>query len=282
METRANYVAVGAFVLICALGLVISTLWLAGSQYANEYDYYRTYFQGPVTGLGKGTVVRYNGIDVGSVDTLAFDPADPKRVVATLRVDPTLRLRSDSVASIESQGLTGGSYVEITGGTNTAPFITPREDEDYPVIPSKQSTLQQLYQSAPQLMSRLNDLSERGKDLLNEENRAAMSEMLTNLRDISRILAANSENVDASLRNLSLASSQLNQTLASADNAARKIGQLGESADQIVRSGAIAQMNELVTETRTLVTSLGRLSRDLERQPTKLLFGDRREGYTPQ
>jgi len=282
METRANYVAVGAFVLICALGLVISTLWLAGSQYANEYDYYRTFFQGPVTGLGKGTVVRYNGIDVGSVDTLAFDPADPKRVVATLRVDPTLRLRADSVASIESQGLTGGSYVEITGGTNTAPFLAVRAGEEYPIIPSKQSTLQQLYQSAPQLMGRLNDLSERGKDLLNDENRAAMAEMLVNLRDISRILAANSDNVDASLRNLSLASSQLNQTLASADNAARQLGKLGENADQIVRSGAIAQMNELVTETRTLVTSLGRLSRDLERQPTKLLFGDRREGYTPQ
>ena len=34
-------------------------------------------------GLGKGTAVRYNGIDVGRVSQLDFDPDDPKRVIVT-------------------------------------------------------------------------------------------------------------------------------------------------------------------------------------------------------
>ena len=58
METNANYVAVGAFVLTCMLGLVITLLWLSGLQYSQEFSYYQTYFTGPVTGLGKGTMVR--------------------------------------------------------------------------------------------------------------------------------------------------------------------------------------------------------------------------------
>jgi phospholipid/cholesterol/gamma-HCH transport system substrate-binding protein len=58
METRANYVLVGAFVLICIAGLFVAILWVAGSQFREEYTYYRTYFTGAVTGLGKGTVVR--------------------------------------------------------------------------------------------------------------------------------------------------------------------------------------------------------------------------------
>src|ERR1700748_462785 len=113
METKANYVAVGAFVLACVIGLVVTVLWLAGAQYSQEYADYQAYFKGPVTGLGKGTVTRYNGIAVGRIADVMFDPSDPQRVIITLQVQPNLNIRDDSVASIDSQGLTGGSYVEI-------------------------------------------------------------------------------------------------------------------------------------------------------------------------
>ena len=69
METKANYVAVGAFVLVCAIGLVVSLLWLAGAQYAQEYDYYQAIFKGSVSGLGKGTTTRYNGSRWGASPT---------------------------------------------------------------------------------------------------------------------------------------------------------------------------------------------------------------------
>src|ERR1700761_5061114 len=134
METKANYVAVGAFVLACVIGLVVTIMWLAGVQYAQEYSYYQTSFKGPVTGLGKGTITRYNGIDVGRIAELAFDPNDPQSVIVTLQVQPNLKIREDSVASIESQGLTGGTYVEISGGTRTSPLLTARRGQNYPVI----------------------------------------------------------------------------------------------------------------------------------------------------
>ena len=37
----------------------------------------------------------------------------------------------------------------------------------------------------------------------------------------------------------------------------------------------------LVADLRRLTTNLTRLSEQLNRQPTRLLFGDRREGYSP-
>ena len=36
METKANYVAVGAFVLACVIRLVVTSLWLAGVQDSQE------------------------------------------------------------------------------------------------------------------------------------------------------------------------------------------------------------------------------------------------------
>ena len=72
METKANYVAVGVFVMALVLGLVVALLWLTGAQYAQEYAYYQTYFSGSVSGLGTGTSVRYNGIEVGRVSEAEF------------------------------------------------------------------------------------------------------------------------------------------------------------------------------------------------------------------
>jgi phospholipid/cholesterol/gamma-HCH transport system substrate-binding protein len=218
METKANFVAVGIFVVAGMTALVFVLLWLAGAQYREEYSYYRTSFNGPVTGLGKGTVVRYNGIDVGRIDTLAFDTEDPKRVMVTLQVNNDLQLHEDSVASIESQGLTGGSYVEIEGGTRNSPTLKARPGQDYPVIRSKASTLQEIYQSGPELLARLNQVADNANALLDEQNRKTLSEILVNLRDVTATLASRSGDIDTLTGNLASASVKLNQTLASADD----------------------------------------------------------------
>ena len=181
METKANYVAVGAFVLACVIGLVVTILWLAGVQYSQEYAYYQSYFKGAVTGLGKGTITRYNGIEVGRVTNLEFDPTDPQRVIVTMQVQPNLNIRDDSTASIESQGLTGGTYVEISGGTSSAPLLVAQGDQRYPVIRTKQSTFAQLEQTAPEVVAKLNVAASRLNDLLSDNNRRAKFYSLTHL-----------------------------------------------------------------------------------------------------
>src|SRR5665213_1095938 len=181
METKANYVAVGAFVLICMIGVVVTLLWLAGAQYSQEYEYFQTAFKGPVTGLGNGTTVRYNGIDVGHVTDLRFDPNDPQKVLATLQVKPDLHIRQDSEASIESQGLTGGSYVEISGGTKNSPELVATQRGQYPMIKAGSSTLQELEETAPQLVAKLNVVADRVNNLLNDKNRAHIAGILNNL-----------------------------------------------------------------------------------------------------
>jgi len=285
METKANYVAVGAFVLISMLGLVIAMLWLAGAQYREEYSYYRTYFYGPVTGLGKGTTVRYNGIDAGRVSQLDFDPEDPKRVIVTMQVLPSVPIHNDSLASIASEGLTGGSYVEIDGGSKTAPILAPGPEGEIPVIRSKPSTLQQIEQSAPQLIAKLNHAADRLNDVLSDGNRKAFSETLTHLDDLTGVLDRRGPDIDRALRNLATASDALNgdlgdlhQVLGHADQATIKIDRVATDLDTQVNSARIAQF---VTESRELVQSLTALSNKLEKEPTGLLFGDRRKGYTP-
>ena len=289
METKANYVAVGAFVLACVIGLVVTILWLAGVQYAQEYDYYQTYFKGPVTGLGKGTTTRYNGIDVGRVKDLQFDPNDPQRVIVTLQVQPGLNIREDSVASIDSQGLTGGSYVEISGGTAKSSILKAKDGQDYPVIRTKQSTLQQLEQSAPEVVAKLNVAATRLNDLLSDKNRHAIAQILANLDETTTVIAHRSADIDRTIanasdatQNLKEASADLKPTLAHVDETVTKFGKVASDADAFINGDGLAQFSNLIGELRRLVSNLTRFSDDLNRHPTRLLFGDRRKGYEPK
>lgn len=289
METNANYVAVGAFVMACMFALVAALLWLTGAQYSQEFVYYQTYFTGPVTGLGDGTAVKYNGIDVGRVNKLDFDPDDPKKVIVTMQLNPALKLHEDSLASIASEGLTGGSYVEIDGGKKDSPFLTREYGQKYAIIKSKPSTLQELAQSAPALVAKLNRVGDKLNELLSDDNLKNFSETLANLRTTTGMLSHRSTDLDATLSNLKTASASLNgdlgdlkTTLAHADSAFTKIDKLSSDADNVVNGDTASQLSELITQTRSMVTSLKGLSNTLDRQPTKLIFGDRRQGYTPQ
>ena len=289
METKANYVAVGAFVLACVIGLVVTIMWLAGVQYSQEYAYYQAFFKGPVTGLGKGTVTRYNGIEVGRITNLEFDPSDPQRVIVTMQVQPNLNIRDDSVASIESQGLTGGSYVEISGGTASAPLLVAQDDQRYPVIKTKQSTFAQLEQSAPEVVAKLNIATSRLNDLLNDDNRRSIAHILANLDETTQVIARRSADIDATIANANKTMANFNQasqsikpTLEQVDLTVQKYGKVADDADAFINGDGLAQLSDLIGEARRLVGSLDQFSDQLNRQPTKLLFGDRRKGYEPK
>jgi phospholipid/cholesterol/gamma-HCH transport system substrate-binding protein len=299
METKANYVAVGVFVIVFPTGLVVALLWLGGSQYTEEYAYYRTFFSGSVTGLGNGTLVRYNGIQVGRVSKVDFDPNNPKRVIVTLQINPDLPIHSDSVATVASEGLTGGTYVEIDGGSQSSPVLPHVLFGDYPIIRSKQSTLQELEQSAPQLLAKINGVADRLDDVLSPRNRQAFAQTLSNLRDVTGVLAKDSTDFDVTLKNLRTASVGLNTDLGDlhtvllsangtthrldklSDDVDKLSGNVGKLADDLDTQVNGARLDQLTGQARDLLHSLTHLSNQLDHEPTRLIFGDRRKGYTP-
>ena len=254
------------------------SLWLTGVEY-QEYSYYQTFFKGPVTGLGKGTVTRYNGIDVGRVTT-AIRSQRSQSVIVTLQVQPNLNIRED-IASIESQGLTGGVYVEISGGSRNAAVLRAKPGENYPMIASKPSTIQQLTAAAPELLARISLAVDSINRTLSDKNQVALSNTLQHLDAATGALAKETPEIAITLRNLSATTAKLPGVIADADASVKKIGKLSEDADAYVAGDNPAQLSRLIAETRELVTNLNRLTEQLNHQPTSVFFGDRREGYTP-
>jgi phospholipid/cholesterol/gamma-HCH transport system substrate-binding protein len=210
-------------------------------------------------------------------------------VIVTMQVQPNLNIRDDSTASIESQGLTGGTYVEISGGTASAPLLVAKDDQNYPVIRTKQSTFAQLEQSAPEVVAKLNIAASRINDLLNDDNRRAIAHVLANLDETTQVIARRSADIDATIANanktmanLDQASQGIKPALDQVDVTVQKYGKVADDADAFIHGDGLAQLADLIGEARRLVSSLDQFTDQLNRQPTKLLFGDRRKGYEPK
>jgi phospholipid/cholesterol/gamma-HCH transport system substrate-binding protein len=136
------------------------------------------------------------------------------------------------------------------------------------------------------VLAKISALADRLSDLVNDKNRAALADTLTNLKTTTGVLAKHSADFDKTLDNLAVASQDLHTDLLAAhelfghaDMTTQKLDKLADDADSTITG---ARLDALVGQTRVLVASLGRLSDQLQSEPTRLIFGDRRKGYTPQ
>jgi phospholipid/cholesterol/gamma-HCH transport system substrate-binding protein len=87
MDRDANYVAVGAFVLLVIAMGVSFVFWYTGQQDKRSYRRYEIYFQGSVSGLPEGGPVRYLGVDVGKVVHIMVDQQQRNRVLVIADID---------------------------------------------------------------------------------------------------------------------------------------------------------------------------------------------------
>ena len=324
METRAHYVAVGAFVLATLFLAFVAVMWLAGTQFATSFNHYDIFFKGPVTGLSKGARVDYNGIPVGQVSEVAIDPENVEQIRVTVEIKSEVVIKEDAAANIETNILSGVSYVLITKGTNEAKVLEAHKGQRYPVIRSRRSTFASLAARGPQLLEKVDVILDHLDDLLSDHNRETFTAILDNIRKTTGSLADRSDEITADATEalksaaalftainksysdpdglkdrLSAALGQANTALARADTTLVDYDKLAKGLSDTnrqidgtlvdIRPGlktfsqrTLSDVDALVGEVRQFVAGLGRLASQLEHDPTRLLFGDRREGYHPK
>ena len=193
METRANYLMVGAFVVLFTLGVIGFVIWLAKFQTDTAFVRYDIFFQGSVTGLKESSPVRYNGVTVGEVVFIGLDRDNPSQVRALVEVEDITPVRVDTVASLALEGLTGGRYILLSGGALGSAPLEAEEGQKRPVITSKASAIDEVMQGAPELLTSANELLARGQLLLGDENQRKIATILENFELLSETLASRRE-----------------------------------------------------------------------------------------
>ncbi|CTQ33067.1 MlaD family protein [Jannaschia rubra] len=179
METRANFILIGAFTLAGIIGTLLFFVWLASVQIDRQYESYGILFD-DVSGLDASGNVSFNGISVGRVIALRISEDDGSKVLATIEVDASTPVREDTVAQLSSQGVTGVAYVSLSNSRAEAPPLTAPEGE-LPIIPSRRSTVQALVEDAPDLISEATNLLTRFQEIAGPENQTYVTNILRNL-----------------------------------------------------------------------------------------------------
>lgn len=317
METRANNLLVGSFVLLILAGATVFFLWLAKFQFDVEFTRYDIRFPGSVSGLKVGSSVELNGILVGEVIDIRIDPQQVENVVVTIEVPAETPVREDTLASLQLQGITGGVTIQLAGGTQDAPPAEPRAGEKRAVIASQTSSLEQFLEDAPELLQSLQLLVARASALLNENNQAAFAKSLNNVSVVTGALAARTDDIETlfagaaqTMTNLRDASDALkgaadtiNTTVARNEpEVAGLVDDLRKSAKTMTRvSGELEaliaenraplrdftgeglyELTNFLSEARALIDGLNRVTTQVERDPARFIFGNQQQGYETQ
>jgi len=275
MEEKVNFALVGAFVLVLGAALIGFTLWLSsGKSYTAAYDTYQTYMNDSVAGLNVNAPVRYRGVEVGRVRKIELAPGNVEQVQLRLAIKRGTPVKTDTMAVLQTQGLTGLAFVELTGGSRNSPPLQKQPGAKYPVIKAGPSLMTRLDTAVTSLLTNLNKTSENLNALLDADNRRAVKKTLVDLQKLSSTLAGRSRLIDSSLVDAAHAMK----------NTARITGELaqfGASDDarntlkntKQFTSETLPEIQQLVTQLRDLTGSLQRISNELEQNPSMLLYG---------
>ena len=269
METKANHVLIGAFVLVLIGAMFVFVLWLAriGHSDAREYD---IFFQDSVTGLDIGSDVRFNGVPIGQVKQIALVPEDPRKVRVRVAITNNAPILEGTTATLEPLGITGLVIVQLSGSMVGAKPLTKDGPYGVPVIPSRPSPLSALFNDAPQLLQQATLAVTRLANLLGPENSQSISQSLKNVERVTQTMANRSPEIDRTLLELS-------STMAEVRTAAENLAQISQSANTLVSNDVrplmadlrrvtkqadelMGQLNEVVAENRPAVSQFSRVT----------------------
>jgi phospholipid/cholesterol/gamma-HCH transport system substrate-binding protein len=249
METRANYVLIGAFVLMAAAALALFAVWISGSPFRTAYTDFDVRFEGPVNGLTEGGEVRFNGIKVGEVKSLSLERSNPNNVIARIRVENETPVKTDSVAQLNFQGVTGVSFIQILAGKPGSPELTRQPGQDVPVIRSERTALDELFAGSQDMFTEARDVIRAIKEALNDENVESVTNILHNLDIASRKLSEDGGLIDTAKATLKTADVSLKQI----DEAAKAIDVAATGFDTDFKKLS-AQADDFLKEARPIVT----------------------------
>ena len=188
METRANYVLIGAFALAGFLGVFAFFLWFAQVELDRQFAYYDIDFTS-VSGLSEASDVRFAGLPIGQVVDVRLSPENDGTVRVRVEVDAETPVRVDSVATIEALGVTGVSFVGISAGTPDSQILTDASDDAVPMIEAGQSVLQVISEDAPEIVSETLEIIQELSELVTDENRQSIQNIITNIEQSSEAFA---------------------------------------------------------------------------------------------
>ena len=242
MPYSSNEVKAGVMV-VAGFGLMLLFLVaIFGIEFEENAKTYETRLQN-VPGIVKGSLVKFGGMDVGEVTQVELpDPGDPKAMIGLkLKVDARTPVKGNSVAYVTSVGIMADQHIEIDPGTPDSPLLPSGS-----TLPGKEVlSFMQMAEPFGDMSEKMETLIDRVSDLLNDENRAEIAQLLKNINgmvaDGSERLLVLVDNLNTLTANLARVSDELNDLM---------------QGNRETLDGTVANLEATTRETAQLVEDL--------------------------
>lgn len=284
MEMQARYTLVGGFVATFLVLMVVFLIWLGNSGFSKDMLYYDIYFTGSVSGLKEGSSVSYRGIPVGTVSEMLIDPQNVERIRVTVALESSVPIKEDAFASLELLGITGGSYIQLNGGSQSSPILRTASGHRYPIITARSSRLEEVVDSVPGLLRQLSEAVASFKGFFSPENQKAAQEIFAHLKGLANELSGKTSH--ASLSQVTDSIFQTSQKMQVAFDeigiAAKKVNLVLQKNEKNISDFLLlgtTSIHSFFKEGVSTFASIRRVSEQLEKSPRRFLFSnDQQQG----
>lgn len=292
METKTNYTIVGVAVLILVVGLVVTMLWLSVGFNQKKYNTYTVYMHEAASGLTQDAPVKYNGVQVGYVKEIGLNQNDPRQVEILLDIEEGTPITTSTFATLNSQGITGVTYIGLSASTSNLTPIQKMPEEPYPVIPTKPSVFNQLDSILKRVSEDVSVLSAEAQRIFNEENAKHITHILANIEQFSKDLSLNGKNVNVFMDNLAKSSrefprmlGELRVGISKFSYMAESLSNAGSTVSQTMGSGketldkisqeALPPAVILLRRLNAISANLEKVSSELRQNPAVVIRGSK-------
>nr|WP_326531693.1 MlaD family protein [Rhodoferax sp.] len=307
MENKSHALAAGTFVLAVAALLVALAAWL--TRDTGEHRPFEISSREGVTGLQPQAPVRYKGVTVGRVQSIALDQQTLGNVLIRIAVDGTAPISPTTFATLGFQGVTGLAFIQLddTGPTSA---VLASSDEQPGRIPMRPSLMSRLSDQGAGLLTQLDEATQRVSQLLAAPNQKKLMDAVGNIgqaaANIGQLaqqanqanLPALAQEAGATLKSLHTTSDRLGQSAdaigASADafkGMSLRMSEPGGTLDRIaegtttltatgqsLNATLVPRLNRTVDDTARTVRHISRAVESVSDNPQALLLGN---GVTP-
>lgn len=261
METRANLMRIGIFVLAVIVAGFAGAFWLLKGDQKGPRTPVAVTFHGTVGGLLPGAAVAYNGIKIGDVTKVEFVRDNPDEIHVELSVDSNAPIRRDSSIGLGYSGLTGYATVQITGGSANAPLLLDPKSGP-PVMSSDAGAVQDVMSGARRIMGRADETLTTVQRVINDAA-PSVSKIVRNVETVTNSLAENSKNIDKFLTAVGTASDTLQKVSV-------KVDKLVDDVDKIATAVDRDKVNAIIANAESVSRDLARSSSHLDEMVASL------------
>lgn len=275
MEAKTNYTLVGIAVVVLLFGLIAAGLWLSEGFDHKTYHKYIVYMREAVTGLSEGSLVKYNGVKVGKVDSISLDK-DPSVVQVVLDIADGTPITIATEAHLIPQGITGTTYLGLSVTSSDRTPLKIRPGCPYPVIPYRPSLLFQVETAIEQF-------SKSMKTFMSKENSDNFKKILVNVNRVSEVFASNDQSLRETLEKMPKLLDEMRASIGQFSTMSKDMSTAGKQLNATMVTGKdtldiISQQTmppaiSLIHRLDIIAGNIEHLSAELQRNPAMLIRG---------